>query len=161
MAVVLEEVLREYLSNRRKKLAAAESCTGGLVSHRITNVSGSSEYYAGGIVSYSNEAKASLLGVLWDTINSYGAVSGETVLEMACGVRKLFGADIGVSVSGIAGPTGGTPQKPVGTTWIGLSTESGDWTRHFIWQGNREQNKLDSSEAALQFVVDYLKGKLA
>jgi PncC family amidohydrolase len=161
MAVVLEEVLREYLHTRGRKLAAAESCTGGLVSHRITNVSGSSEYFAGGVVSYSNEAKASLLGVLWDTLNAYGAVSAETVVEMAHGVRKLFGADIGVSVSGIAGPTGGTPQKPVGTTWIGLSTEAGDWTRHFIWQGNREQNKLDSAEAALQLVVDYLKGNLA
>ncbi|HET7145291.1 MAG TPA: CinA family protein, partial [Anaerolineales bacterium] len=146
---------------RGLKLTVAESCTGGLVSHRITNVSGSSEYYPGGIVSYSNEAKVGLLGVSWDTLNLHGAVSKEAVLEMARGARKLFGADIAVSVSGIAGPTGGTLEKPVGTTWVGLCTNDGEWARHFVWDGDREQNKSDSSEAALQFVLDYLEGKLA
>ena len=116
MTIILEEVLREHMHARSLKLVAAESCTGGLVSHRITNVSGSSEYYPGGIVTYSYEAKASLLGVSWDTLNTHGAVSEETVLEMARGARKLFDADIAISVSGIAGPTGGTPEKPVGTT---------------------------------------------
>ena len=161
MPKLLEEVLHEYMYARGLKLTAAESCTGGLVSHRITNVSGSSEYYPGGIVSYSNEAKAGLLGVSWDTLNLHGAVSEETVLEMARGARKLFGAEIAVSISGIAGPTGGTPEKPVGTTWVGLSTDDGEWARHFVWDGDREQNKSDSSEAALQFVLDYLEGKLA
>jgi PncC family amidohydrolase len=161
MKIVLEEVLKEYMHARGLKLATAESCTGGLVSHRITNISGSSEYFPGGIVSYSNEAKASLLGVSWDTLNSYGAVSRETVIEMARGTRKLFDANIGISVSGIAGPTGAMPAKPVGTTWFGLSTESGEWARHFIWDGDREQNKQYSSEAALQFVIDYLEGKLS
>jgi competence/damage-inducible protein CinA C-terminal domain len=161
MTIILEEVLREHMHARSLKLVAAESCTGGLVSHRITNVSGSSEYYPGGIVTYSYEAKASLLGVSWDTLNTHGAVSEETVLEMARGARKLFDADIAISVSGIAGPTGGTPEKPVGTTWLGLSTEAGEWARCFVWDGEREQNKQASSEAALQFVVDYLEGKLA
>jgi nicotinamide-nucleotide amidase len=161
MTVLLEETLKEYLQTRGLKLATAESCTGGLVAHRITNVSGSSEYYPGGVVSYSNEAKASLLGVTLDTLNKYGAVSEETVLEMARGARKLFNADIAISVSGIAGPTGGTAEKPVGTTWFGLSTNSGEWARHFIWDGDREHNKLYSSEAALQFIVDYLEGKLS
>ncbi|MBI5351416.1 MAG: CinA family protein [Chloroflexi bacterium] len=160
MKIILEEVLKETLLARGLKLATAESCTGGLVSHRITNISGSSEYFLGGIVSYSNEAKASLLGVSWDTLNSYGAVSRETVLEMARGARKLFHVDIGISVSGIAGPTGAMPGKPVGTTWLGLSTSEGEWARHFIWDGDREQNKQTSSEAALQFIVDYLEGKL-
>jgi len=146
---------------RGYKLATAESCTGGLVSHRITNISGSSEYFPGGMVAYSYEAKANLLGVAWDTLNAHGAVSEETALEMARSARKLFGADIGVSVSGIAGPTGGTAEKPVGTTWFGLATNDGEWARHFIWDGDREQNKRASSEAALQFVVDYLEGKLS
>jgi len=161
MAILLEEILLEQMCKRRLNLAAAESCTGGLVSHRITNISGSSEYFPGGIVSYSNEAKASLLGVSWSTLKLYGAVSKETVFEMARGVRKAFDTNIGVSVSGIAGPTGGTAEKPVGTTWVGLSTDDGDWTRHFVWAGDREQNKYDSSEAALQLIVDYFEGKLA
>ena len=161
MTTLLEEVLKDYMHARGFKLATAESCTGGLVSHRITNVSGSSEYYPGGVVAYSYEAKASMLGVAWDTLNKHGAVSEETVLEMARGARKLFDADIAVSVSGIAGPTGGTDEKPVGTTWVGLSTNDGEWARHFVWGGDREQNKHYSSDAALQFIIDYLEGKLA
>lgn len=161
MTTLLEEVLKDYMHARRFKLATAESCTGGLVSHRITNISGSSEYYPGGVVAYSYEAKASMLGVAWDTLNTHGAVSEETVLEMARGARKLFDADIAVSVSGIAGPTGGTDEKPVGTTWVGLSTNGGEWARHFVWDGDREQNKHYSSDAALQFIIDYLEGKLA
>ena len=160
MTNMLEELLREYMHARGLTLATAESCTGGLVSDRITNISGSSEYFPGGIVAYSYEAKASLLGVSWDTLNLHGAVSEETVLEMARGARKLFNADIGISVSGIAGPTGGTPEKPVGTTWFGLVTDTGEWARHFIWDGDRLHNKHLSSEAAIQFVVDYLEGKL-
>jgi PncC family amidohydrolase len=158
---MLEELLREMMHTRGLTLATAESCTGGLVSDRITNVSGSSEYFPGGVVAYAYEAKVSLLGVSWDTLNTHGAVSAETVLEMARGARRIFNTDIGISVSGIAGPTGGLPEKPVGTTWFGLATATGEWTRHFVWDGNRIQNKQHSSEAALQFVVDYLEGKLA
>ena len=161
MSNLLEEVLRVHMHTRGLKLATAESCTGGLVSDRITNVSGSSEYFPGGIVAYSYEAKASLLEVSWNTLNTHGAVSEEVVLEMARGAKKLFGTDIAVSVSGIAGPTGGTPEKPVGTTWFGLSTNEGEWSRHLVWDGDREQNKHYSSEAALQFVIDYLEGKLS
>lgn len=161
MKIMLEEILREIMHTRGLTLATAESCTGGLVSDRITNVSGSSEYFPGGVVAYSYEAKVNLLGVSWDTLNTQGAVSEETVLEMARGTRKIFNADIGISVSGIAGPTGGLPDKPVGTTWFGLATNSGEWTRHFVWNGDRAQNKHHSSEAALQFVLDYLNGKLA
>ncbi len=160
MTHALEETLREHLRTQGLTVVTAESCTGGLVSDRITNISGSSEYFPGGIVAYSYEAKASLLGVSWDTLNTHGAVSEETVLEMARGARKLFNSNIGISVSGIAGPTGGTPEKPVGLTWFGLSTDKGEWARHFIWDGDRLQNKHHSSEAALQFVLDYLDGKL-
>lgn len=161
MTILLEELLRELMRARGLTLAAAESCTGGLVSDRVTNVSGSSDYFPGGVVAYAYEAKVNLLGVSWDTLNVHGAVSAETVLEMARGARKIFNTDLGISVSGIAGPTGGLPEKPVGTTWFGLATATGEWTRHFCWNGDRIQNKHASSEAALQFVVDYLEGKLA
>ena len=160
MKIMLEETLREIMHARGLTLATAESCTGGLVSDRITNVSGSSEYFPGGIVAYSYEAKVNLLGVSWDTLNRHGAVSEETVLEMARGVRKIFNTDIGISVSGIAGPTGGLPDKPVGTTWLGLAANSGEWARQFVWDDDRLKNKQHSSEAALQFVLDYLEGKL-
>ncbi|WKZ37833.1 MAG: CinA family protein [Anaerolineales bacterium] len=156
----LEETVRDLFRTHDLHLAAAESCTGGLISHRITDVPGSSEYFTGGIVAYSYEAKASLLNVSWDTLNTKGAVSKETVLEMARGVRHALQSDIAVSVSGIAGPGGGTAEKPVGTTWIGLVTPEDEWTRHFIWAGDRAQNKQYSCDAALQLILDYLEGKL-
>lgn len=160
MKMMLEEILLETMKARGLTLATAESCTGGLVSDRITDISGSSDYFPGGVVTYSNEAKVNLLGVSWDTLNKHGAVSEKTVLEMAHGARKIFNADIGISVSGIAGPNGGLPDKPVGTTWLGLAANDGEWARHFVWNGDRVQNKQHSSEAALQFVIDYLEGKL-
>ncbi len=143
---------------RRKgwKLATAESCTGGLIGHRITDIPGSSDYYLGGVVAYAYEAKVAVLGVSWETLQKHGAVSRETVLEMARGARTLLGADIAVSVSGIAGPGGATPDKPVGTTWLGLSTAEGEWARVYCFPGNRTQNKADSAQAALQFVLDAL-----
>lgn len=156
----LEVVLGQLLKERGLNLATAESCTGGLIADWITNVPGSSDYFRGGIVAYAYEAKVALLDVSWDTLRTYGAVSKETVIEMARGVRVAFGADLAISVSGIAGPGGGLPDKPVGTTWIGLSTTEGDWARKFVWQGDRLKNKALSAEAAIQFVLDYLEGKL-
>lgn len=156
----IEIRIGNILQKRKFSLGTAESCTGGLISSRITDVPGSSNYFWGGIVAYSYEAKASLLNVSWDTLNNKGAVSKETVLEMARGARDSLKADIAVSVSGIAGPGGGTPEKPVGTTWIGLVTPDGEWARHFVWEGDREENKHLSSEAALQFILDYLEGHL-
>lgn len=160
MDALLDMRIGSMLKEKHLTLALAESCTGGLIASRITDVAGSSQYFLGGIVSYSYEAKASLLGVSWDTLNHKGAVSRETVIEMARGARKVFNADIAVSVSGIAGPGGGTPDKPVGTVWIGLATSSGEEARHFVWDGDRIRNKQLSSEAALQFILDYLEGKL-
>ena len=160
MTISLEEKLREVLSVRKLKIAAAESCTGGLVADCITNIPGSSEYFMGGVVAYAYEAKVNILGVSWDTLHTHGAVSEETVREMARGARKIFEVDIAVSVSGIAGPGGGMPEKPVGFTWFGLSTKNGEWARCFTWDGNRIQNKQFSAQAALQFVMDYLDGKL-
>ncbi len=157
--MTLESRIGDVMNQKRLTLAAAESCTGGLVSSRITDVPGSSAYFLGGVVAYSYEAKASLLGVSWDTLNKYGAVSRETVIEMARGARKLFNADIAVSISGIAGPGGGTDAKPVGTVWVGLSASGGEEARHFVWEGDRTLNKQLSSEAALQFILDHLEGK--
>jgi PncC family amidohydrolase len=154
----LEILIGDLLRARGLKLATAESCTGGLVGDRITNVPGSSDYYFGGMVAYAYEAKVALLGVSWDTLQAYGAVSRETVLEMARGARKVLGADLAVSVSGIAGPGGGLPNKPVGTTWLGLSSPEGDWARLHCFNGDRTRNKASSADAALQFVLDYLKG---
>ena len=160
MQQLIEITVGDILRQRKLTLATAESCTGGLIADRITNVPGSSEYFLGGIVAYSYEAKVSLLGVSWDTLHAYGAVSEEIVIEMARGARKALEADVAVSVSGIAGPGGGMPDKPVGTTCIGLSTTGGDWARKFVWEDNRLQNKALSADAALQFVLDYLEGKL-
>lgn len=153
----LEVEIGELLLHNCLWLATAESCTGGLVGHLITNVAGSSAYYLGGVIVYSNEAKVLLLGVSQETLAQSGAVSEQTVLEMAQGVRKAMRADIGVSVSGIAGPTGGTPEKPVGTVWIGLSSPRDEIARQFLWSGDRLAIKEQSAQAALKMVVEHLR----
>ena len=135
MNVALEAQIGELLQARGLKLALAESCTGGLVGNRITDIAGSSTYFLGGLISYAYEAKVDLLGVQWETLNSKGAVSREVVLEMARGARKVLNADIAVSVSGIAGPGGAMPGKPVGTTWIGLVTNEVNGRSYFSFQG--------------------------
>jgi PncC family amidohydrolase len=160
METPLEIQIGILLRARGLKLATAESCTGGLVADHITNVPGSSDYFIGGMVTYSNEAKMALLQVSQDTLRDHGAVSREAVIEMARGVCNSLGADIGISVSGIAGPGGGSADKPVGTTWIGLSVAVSDWARNFVWNGNRRANKEASAQAALQFILDYLENNL-
>ena len=155
----LEVVIGELLRQHGWRLAVAESCTGGLIGHRLTNVPGSSTYYMGSVTAYAYEAKVRLLGVRWGTLEKYGAVSKETVLEMSRGVRKALAADIGIAVSGIAGPGGGTPEKPVGLTWIGLSAADVDEAWRFIWDGDRLQVKEHSAEQALQLLVDYLNAE--
>ena len=149
------------LLQRGWRLALAESCTGGLVGHRVTNIPGSSDYYLGSVTAYAYEAKVRLLNVRWATLEKYGAVSREVVLEMANGVRAALGAEIGMSVSGIAGPGGGTPDKPVGLVWIGLAAAGYEDAWQFVWSGDRIRNKELSAEATLQILVDYLKGNLA
>lgn len=160
MDILIEQHIGNLLRQRGLKIASAESCTGGLIADRITDIPGSSDYFVGGVVAYAYEAKVALLHVTWDTLRLHGAVSRETVIEMARGVRTALGADIGISVSGIAGPGGGLPDKPVGTTWIGLSARDGDWARKFTWNGDRISNKESSAQAALQFVLDYLGNAL-
>ena len=156
----MEIEVGKLLTARKLRLGLAESCTGGLVGYRVTNVPGSSEYFMGGVISYSYEAKVAVLGVSWDTLNENGAVSRETILEMARGAKNLFDVDVAASISGIAGPGGGTVDKPVGTTWVGLVTNDGEWTREFRFDGDREQNKASSADEALQLLLDYLQGKL-
>ncbi len=153
----LEVKVGKLLRRRGLRLAVAESCTGGLIGHLITNVPGSSTYYQGSVTAYAYEAKVRLLGVSWDTLERYGAVSKETVLEMARGVRRALAADLGLSVSGIAGPGGGTAEKPVGLVWIGLSSAEVDEAWQFNWPGNRRQVKEQSALQALQLLVDYLQ----
>ncbi|MBV6464798.1 MAG: Nicotinamide-nucleotide amidohydrolase PncC [Anaerolineales bacterium] len=153
----LESLLGQLLRERGWKLATAESCTGGLIADRITDTPGSSEYFLGGFVSYAYEAKVASLGVSWDTLQRYGAVSRETVLEMARGARNALGADVAISVSGIAGPGGGLPQKPVGTTWIGLVTPEGEQAEVFYWKGDRRENKVLSAEQAIKMAIEYLE----
>lgn len=153
----LEIHVGKLLQARKLKLVLAESCTGGLLGSRITDVPGSSEYFLASAVTYAYEAKVDILGVSWDTLNTKGAVSRETVLEMARGMRNLMKGDIAVSVSGIAGPGGGTPEKPVGTTWIGLVAEDSERAEVFHFTGDREENKAAAVDAALQLLLDYLQ----
>ena len=153
----LEILLGQLLRARELKLATAESCTGGLIADKITDVPGSSDYFLGGFVSYAYEAKVASLGVSWDTLKAHGAVSRETVLEMARGARRALGADLAISVSGIAGPGGGLPDKPVGATWIGLVTPDGERAEVFYWKGNRRENKEQSAQAALKMVTEFLQ----
>jgi len=158
MSQPLELQIGTVLRERGLKLALAESCTGGLVSDRVTNVPGSSDYFVGGVVAYAYEAKVTLLGVSRDTLERQGAVSREVVLEMAHGARAILTADVAASISGIAGPGGGTVSKPVGTVWIALAAPDGEWAREFHFSGNREQIKSSSADAALQLILDYLLG---
>ncbi len=133
-------------------IATAESCTGGLLAHRLTNVSGSSEYILGGIVSYSNDVKIEKVGVKKKTIIDYGAVSEQTAGEMAKGIQDKFQTDIGIGITGIAGPTGGTDEKPVGLVYIGLAIKDKLIVRRFLFVKDRKVNKLLSSQTALNML---------
>ncbi|HXG50248.1 MAG TPA: competence/damage-inducible protein A [candidate division Zixibacteria bacterium] len=150
--LTLEEVVGGLLLRRRDTLALAESCTGGLISHRITRVAGSSAYFRGSVVAYANEAKHRFLGVRAPTLEKFGAVSRETALEMSQGARERFGATTALGVTGIAGPTGGSAEKPVGTVWIALSHAGGDEARCFQFHGGRERIVQAASQAALNWL---------
>jgi PncC family amidohydrolase len=151
----LEQRVGEQLRARGWTISTAESCTGGLILHRLTNISGSSDYVLGGVVSYSNAIKEAILNVPRTTLIEFGAVSEQTARAMVTGVRAMFGTDIALSVTGIAGPGGGTAEKPVGLTYIGLAGPNGliKIQRH-VWEFDREGNKNASAEAALQMILD-------
>jgi PncC family amidohydrolase len=137
-------------------LCLAESCTGGLIGHRITNIAGSSAYLLGGVVAYSYESKMQILNVREATLLQHGAVSEQVADEMVRNVRALFGADYALSVTGIAGPGGGLPNKPVGLTYIGLASPVGVVITRHVWDGDRESNKAASAEAALALLAEAL-----
>ena len=145
----LEAVVGQLLRDRRSTLALAESCTGGLISHRLTNVSGSSDYLERSVVVYSNRAKTELLNIPEDILKKHGAVSEPVALLMAKQIREFSGTTFGLSVTGIAGPTGGSPEKPVGTVFIGVASESTEEVKQYRFYGSREQIKLMTSQMAL------------
>ena len=148
----LEQIIGKLLLEKGWTLALGESCTGGAISHRITRVAGSSAYFKSAVVAYSNESKVRFLGVKTATLERYGAVSRETALEMAQGIKRQAGADIGLSVTGIAGPTGGSAEKPVGTVWVGIAHREQSDARLFRFQGDRERVILGASQAALNWL---------
>jgi nicotinamide-nucleotide amidase len=148
----LEEIVGQLLLSNQQSLALAESCTGGYISHRMTRIAGSSAYFCGGAVTYSNEAKVRFLGVDPTTLENYGAVSRETALEMSQGIRECTGASFGLSVTGIAGPSGGSAEKPVGTVWISIAQEIRCEARLFKFHGDRERIIVGTSQAALNWL---------
>jgi len=154
--VTLAGVVGELLREKGATLAVAESCTGGLLGSRITDVSGSSDYFNRGIVAYSNDAKIEELGVPKELIESHGAVSPEVAEAMAKGVRRLSRTDYGIGITGIAGPTGGTPEKPVGLVYIGLASEEGTKVERCFFLGSRKKIKFLSSQKALDMLRDFL-----
>lgn len=156
--ISIERALANLLFEKKLTIAAAESCTGGLVSHKLTNVSGSSTYFYRGIVAYSNEAKVKILEVPEEIIRMHGAVSSETAVAMAEGVRKISGTDIGVSTTGIAGPTGGTTEKPVGLVYIGYADKKRSMIEKHRFVRDRRRNKERSAVAALNLVRKVILG---
>lgn len=154
--ISLAQQLGQTLRDAHLTICAAESCTGGLFLSTLTDISGSSAYVLGGVVTYSNEAKEQLVHVQPETLIAHGAVSEPTAHEMALGVQKLIGADIAISITGIAGPGGGTPEKPVGLVYIGLAYNDTVQVVRHVWSGDRIDNKVQSVVAALQLVLNIL-----
>ncbi len=148
--------LFDFLKLNNLTISTAESCTGGMIASAITDVSGSSSFFGTGVVTYSNDAKMKLIGVSKETLDVFGAVSEQTAREMAQGVLKLGDADVSVAVTGIAGPTGGTPEKPVGLVYIGVCGKGGTYVYKNIFSGNRDQVRKQTVNRAFELVYDYL-----
>lgn len=148
----IEQVIARLLKEKMKTLSIAESCTGGYISHLITSISGSSFYYIGGLVAYSNEIKIQSLNVSADTIKQHGAVSEETVKQMAIGVLNKFKTDFSIATSGICGPEGGSPDKPVGTVWVAVASKTGVEAKRFMFGDKRDRNIVRASIAALNML---------
>jgi PncC family amidohydrolase len=155
----LERALVEEMKIRGLTLATAESCTGGLLGARITDVPGASSVYLGGVVAYANSAKAGILGVDPETIRDHGAVSEPTAKAMASGCRERFEAMMGVSITGVAGPDGGTAVNPIGSVWIGVADERASLAHHFQFSGNREMVRERSVAKALELVWRRIRGE--
>jgi PncC family amidohydrolase len=152
-----ETQIGPLLRQRGATLVSAESCTGGLIGHLVTNVSGSSYYYLGGVMAYANQVKQNVLGVRPETLQTDGAVSAPTALQMAHGACRLLSADYGLAVTGIAGPTGAVPGKPVGLVYIALVGPDVERCERHVWQGDRVANKMLSARRALQMLIEHLQ----
>ena len=155
--VSLAARLHERCLARGLRVATVESCTGGLVGHLITETPGSSAYYVGGFVTYSDRLKQDLVGVPPEVLAAHGAVSAQTAMAMAAGGRARTGADLGAAVTGIAGPDGGTAQKPVGLTYVAVADANGTAVRRHLWSGERSDNKRASAEALLELVLERIE----
>lgn len=156
--IALSATVGEALKHAGLTIATAESCTGGLIGHLLTEISGSSAWMWGGAITYTNDMKEKLLGVRHETLLAYGAVSAQTAAEMAAGARQLVGADVALSATGIAGPGGAVPGKPVGTVHLHISAADGyERGERFVWTSDRSGNKLLSAYAALRMTLDYLR----
>ncbi len=151
-----EEEIGDALRKEEISISSAESCTGGLISHILTNVPGSSEYYKGGVIAYANEVKENVLHVSKDILEEKGAVSAECAMAMAKGVRELLRTDVGIATTGIAGPTGGTPDKPVGLIYIALATKDYVYHAKHIFHEDRDGNKREAANAALDMLWGYI-----
>jgi nicotinamide-nucleotide amidase len=158
-AATMEAVVEELLRTRGWKLATAESVTGGLVAQRLTNVAGSSQVFVGALVAYTLEAKQAMLGVRRETLERHGAVSEETAKEMAAGARRVCAADVAVSVTGIAGPDGGTPETPIGTVYVGFAADGVSVARRYQLWGTRDWIRLLASQIALDWVRRHALGR--
>ncbi len=154
----MKDAIGRILGDRGLTVSVAESCTGGLIGNLITDVPGSSLYFSGGVIVYSNRSKVDLLGISAGTIEKYGAVSDQTVREMAKGVKRLFDTHIGLAVTGIAGPDGGSADKPVGTVFIGLAVEKEIFSGRYLFKGTRRQIKEKTAKGALECLGRYLNG---
>lgn len=152
----MEIEIGSLLTEKKLTISCAESCTGGLLTDRLTNVAGSSAYVKGAVVAYANEIKINLLRVKEETLKNFGAVSRQTAQELAENVRQILNTDVGVSITGIAGPTGGTAEKPLGTVYIGISGPNGDKVQKFRFNGSRKEVKEKAVEAALVLIQVYL-----
>ena len=153
-AAKIIDIMRE----KKLTLGTVESATGGLISHLITNIPGSSDVFQGSIISYSNEIKMKTVGVKAETLKKYGAVSARAAEDMADGGRKVLGVDICVADTGIAGPDGAVPGKPVGLFYLGLANKDGTFSRKHLFKGTRAENKQQAAQTALMWVKDYLGG---
>jgi PncC family amidohydrolase len=154
----IASLIREYQVKTGKLLtiSTAESATGGRITDKLTNIPGSSDYFKGSLISYSNDVKMNVLGVKRETIENHGVVSSQTAIEMAEGGRKVLGTDICISDTGIAGPSGATAGKPIGLFYIGLATKDKSLSLKHVFKGNREKNKRDAAEATLSLLKQYL-----
>ena len=151
-----EEAVASLMKKARLTLCIGESCTGGLLCHRITNVSGSSKYFRGGVIAYHNDLKENILGVPKEILKKFGAVSKETAMAMAHGAKKKLGCNVGIAITGIAGPTGGSKTKPVGTVFIAIAGEANEKNQRFLFKGSRQNIKLLTTNKALKMLKEFL-----